>query len=240
VIDAVELIWHRANTPTDLQAFLRSRVRWVECDVRVDHDGVVRVGHEPFTGAEGRSGMTLVEWLDLVRATGRAVKIDLKEDGPVLDHVLDAVAGFDDSDLWFNAAVEVPHGEIGFRRLAGAHPGARLSCPLDTLVPYLLYAGSAAYPILDLLGTWGLNRLSVGVCVEEAKTFVSSAQDRGWPIDVWDVETGEDLERALLMEPDSITADLGTIDPVPRRIDKSRGWTGVPGVAEVRSMDRSQ
>jgi len=215
-IDAVELIWHRANTLTELQAFLSSKVRWVECDVRIDPEGVVRVGHEPLTGGERRSRMRLVEWLDLVRASGRAVKIDLKEDGPVLDRALGAIVGFQDTDLWFNAAIEVPRGEVGFRRLAEAHPGARLSCPLDTLVPYLLYAGSAAYPILDLLATWGMNRLSVGVCVEEAETFVHAAHDRGWPIDIWDVETGEDLERALLMEPDSITGDLGAIDPMPR------------------------
>jgi glycerophosphoryl diester phosphodiesterase len=222
-IDTVELIWHRANTPTDLEAFLSSRVRWVECDVRIDREGVVRVGHEPLTGGEGRSQMRLVEWLDLVRASGRAIKIDLKEDGPVLDQALGAIVGFQDADLWFNAAIEVPRGEIGFRRLAGAHPGARVSCPIDTLLPYLLFAGSAAYPILDLLATWGVNRLSVGVCVEEAETFVRGAHDRGWPIDIWDVENEDDLERALLMGPESITADLGAINHLPQSKQATAG-----------------
>jgi hypothetical protein len=167
-IDATELVWHRANREADFGAFLASDARWGECDARLDPQGVVRVSHEPLDGKG--EWLELSEWLGAIRGAGRSAKIDLKEGGPVVGAVLGAVtrAGFRDDDLWFNAAVEVPGGEAGFRRLADAYPGARLSCPLDTLASYLLLV-PPAYAVIDLLGTW----VSTGCA--------SDAGPRVWP-----------------------------------------------------------
>jgi hypothetical protein len=38
-------------------------------------------------------------------------------------------------------------------------------------------------------------------------------QERGWPVNIWDVKDADDLERALSFAPEAITADLGLIDP---------------------------
>jgi hypothetical protein len=42
---------------------------------------------------------------------------------------------------------------------------------------------------------------------------VTRMQERGWPVNIWDVATDEDFERALSFEPHAITADLGSIHP---------------------------
>ena len=209
-IGSTELIWHRANTEMDLSAFLASGVRWAECDARLDPLGSVRVSHEPLDG--GSEWMDLTEWLGAIRGAGRSAKIDLKEGGSVLDLALAAIGrvGFQDDDVWLNAAVEVPDGEAGFVRLASAHPGARLSVPLDTLASYLLVT-PPALAVVDLLGSWGVNWLCFGSRAPAVGRLVPRMQERGWPVNIWDVATDEDFERALSFEPQAITADLGSI-----------------------------
>jgi hypothetical protein len=211
-IASTELVWHRANREADLVAFLESGVRWGECDARLDPRGVVRVSHEPLDGLTEWPELT--EWLGAIHAAGRSAKIDLKEGGPVIGAALGAVAraGFTDDDLWFNAAVEVPGGEAGFRRLADAHPGARLSCPLDTLASYLLVV-PAAQAVIDTLRAWGINWLCFGCRAPGAGSLVPAMQERGWPVNIWDIENADDLERALSFAPEAITADLGVIHP---------------------------
>jgi hypothetical protein len=225
-IGSIELVWHRANAASDLSAFLDSEVRWVECDARLDRSGVPRVSHEPLDGSNDERWMELREWLGVVASAGRSAKVDIKEGGPLVGEVLRAVSGvgFDHEDLWFNAAVEIPEGEVGFRRIAGSHPGSRLSCPVDTLAPYLRYAAEVAMPIVDLLRSWGVDHLCIGACTEGAAAVVGGLRERGWPMNIWDVENRKDLEVALSLEPFSITADLGDIEPRAERVeDRARG-----------------
>jgi hypothetical protein len=58
---------------------------------------------------------------------------------------------------------------------------------------------------------------------------VTAVQERAWPVNIWDVEDAEDLERALSFGPEAITADLGSIPPLG-------GHGDTPGAlgAEVR------
>ena len=207
---STELVWHRANRETDLAASLESGVRWVECDARLDPAGTVRVSHEPMRAGTGC--MELTDWLAAIHDGERSAKIDLKEGGPVIEASLSAVARvrLRDEDLWFNAAVEILDGERGFGRLATAHPGARLSCPLDTLASYLMVAPPARQ-IVDLLRVWGLNWLCFGLRATGVASLVPSLQERGWLINVWDVAAAGELERGLRLQPDAITADLGSI-----------------------------
>jgi Uncharacterized conserved protein (DUF2181) len=214
-----ELIWHRANERSELDAFVSSEVRWVECDVRMDGAGTARVSHRPLGDEGTESPMELGSWLSIVRTAERNVKIDLKEDGSSLGAALEEIdrLGFDDQSLWFNAAIEVP-GRAGWMRIAEARPGARLSIPLDTLAPYLLETSDAASPILDEVASWGIDWVSIGACVPQAARLVAAMQERGWSVNVWDVENEEDFELARSFGPDAITADLGSISPRSRSL----------------------
>jgi hypothetical protein len=218
-LGSIELVWHRANTRSELMAFIASDVEWVECDVRSDADGVLRVHHEPLDG-DGRAALRLSEWLEIVGSSRRRAKIDLKEGGTVPQQALREIGlfGFADDALWFNAAVEIPGGEAGFGAMSGAHPGARVSCPLDTLAPYLLVAPEPSFPILEVLRSWGVNWLCIGACVPGAQYLVPMLQHRRWPINIWDVETAGDLDLARSMGPRSITADLAEIPTDPAQL----------------------
>jgi glycerophosphoryl diester phosphodiesterase len=209
-----ELIWHRANERSELDAFLSSGVRWVECDVRLDGAGTPRLSHPRLGRGDTGSSLELGSWLSTVRSAGRRVKIDLKEGGPTLTAALDEVDrhGFEDQDLWFNAAMEVP-GRAGWRRIGDARPGARRSVPLDTLAPYLVETPDVAFPILDDLSSWGIDWFSIGVRVPEADRLVEAVRGRGWSANVWAVENHEDFDLAASFGPDAITADLGSISP---------------------------
>jgi hypothetical protein len=231
-VGMAELIWHRANDRAELDAFLSSGVRWVECDVRMDRTGTARVSHRPLRNEGTESPMELSSWLSIVRSAGRSVKVDLKEDGPTLSAALEQLdrLGFEDRNLWFNAAIEVP-SRTGWTRIAHARPDARLSVPLDTLAPYLSETPHVAYPILDEVASWGIDWFSIGVCVSQAGRIAATVKDRGWSVNVWDVENGEDLELATSFEPDGITADLGSISPRTDRRKVERGSaiaTGLP------------
>ena len=209
-LDATELAWHRANSGPELRAFLESGVRWAECDVRLDPSGVACVSHDPI--AVDDDPMELTEWLAAVKGGGRSPKVDLKEGGSVIGDALEAISrvGFADDDLWFNAAVEIPQGREGFVRLARAHPSARISCPLDTLSSYLLVA-PPTFEVVEVLRSWGVNWLCFGSCVPGIESLVPAMQERGWPVNIWDVENERDLERALSLRPEAITADLAAI-----------------------------
>jgi hypothetical protein len=211
-LDSAELVWHRTNETSEIEGFLESDVSWAECDARVDDSGLVWVSHEPLDASIGKPEMDLASWMQIVRSEGRCAKIDLKEGGPTLKTALEIAErlGFPDEDLWFNATVEIL-GNVGPHRISEARPDARYSCPLDTLAPYLLVMPEAALPILDVMRSWGLNWLCIGACVPGASVLVSSLRYRGWPMNIWDVENGEDLELARSFDPDAITGDLGSI-----------------------------
>ena len=211
-IGPIEMVWHRANTEKEISAFLGSEVQWIECDARADPNGVVSVAHEPIV--ETGEALELTDWLSIVRDAGRSAKIDLKEDGVVLDGALEAISkvGLQDVDLWFNAAVEIPGGAEGFTRIRAAHTNARISCPLDTLGSYLLVA-PPAYEVVSHLRSWGVDWLCIGVCVDGVESLIPQLRRREWPINLWDVEDASDMRRALALSPNSITADLSAIEP---------------------------
>jgi hypothetical protein len=92
-----------------------------------------------------------------------------------------------------------------------AHPGARISCPIDTLAPYLLLTDSEASAIVERMRSWGVSWLSLGSGVPGVGSLAARCRRRAWPLNIWDVEDRTDLERALSLRPAAITTDLGSI-----------------------------
>lgn len=210
-IGDIELVWHRLNRPHDLARFLRSSIRWAECDARIAPSGGIVVSHS--SGTEG--DRPFERWLGDVAAAGRAAKVDLKEGGPTLDGVIAGIgrSSIPDADLWFNAAPEIVGGRRGFEALGLARPGARRSVPLDTLAAWLLVSPGQAMTVLDDVRTWGVDRVSISVRTPAFQEVIRSVRSAGWPVNVWDVRDRAQLDDALAARPTSITADFGILDP---------------------------
>jgi hypothetical protein len=155
--------------------------------------------------------MTFDDWLDAVIGAGRSAKLDLKEGGRVLDGALRALErrSVCDDRLWWNAAVEIPGGEQGWRLLRAEHPGARLSCPLDNLSPWLSFGEPAAFELLARLRDWGIDWVCLGVESVGVEGLIPELRASGWPINLWDVDDRAAFDRACALRPDAITADLG-------------------------------
>jgi hypothetical protein len=203
------LVWHRLNRGHDLRRFLRSGVRWAECDARIEPSGTIVVSHS----AGSRGDRPFADWIDEVATCGRRAKIDVKEGGRVLDAVLGIVDPIEDEHLWFNCAVEIIGGRTGFESIAAAHPLARVSVPVDTLAPWLLACPEAGLRMLDELRPWGIDRVSVSVQTLAFQEVVRVVRRDGWETNVWDVSTEEQLRDAIEARPTSITADLGILRP---------------------------
>jgi hypothetical protein len=210
-IAGIELVWHRLNRRHDMARFLRSGVRWAECDARISPSGAIVASHSPGTEGDG----SLEKWLDEVAAAGRAAKIDLKEGGPVLDEVIAIVgrSAITGNDLWFNAAPEVIGGRPGFEALTHASPRARRSIPLDTLAAWLQVSPRPALAMLADARSWGVNRLSISVQTQTFQEVIGIVATEGWLVNVWDVSDGAQLRDAIEAAPSSITADLGILEP---------------------------
>jgi hypothetical protein len=55
--------------------------------------------------------------------------------------------------------------------------------------------------------------LCCGAEIPALAFVVRAIQERGWPVNIWDVGNGHALARAIAAQPESITADLGAIRP---------------------------
>ncbi|MCI0395631.1 MAG: DUF2181 domain-containing protein [Chloroflexi bacterium] len=209
----VQLVWHGVNDEANLHQFLASDVRWAEVDVQMDPAGrEVILRHDLFTEtplAPGERLLTLPEVLDKIKSHGRAIKIDLKAAGPVLDRVLELVAGagLEDEDLWFNANIECLM-EGGFKRITASHPGAILQCPIDFLAPLIQAAPDQAQAILQMLARWGLTRFSMNWQQPELRQQFDQVTRWGYEVNIYNVPDLETFLQAVLLLPRSVTSDF--------------------------------
>jgi hypothetical protein len=207
--DRVQFVWHGVNDVVNLDRFLDSEVAWAEIDVRSDPFGRLVLRHDGFEEvpwSREEPLLTAEEALDRLVAAGRCVKLDLKEGGPTLAAAVELVRGLGlcDERLWFNA--ELPAiGEEGFRSLRAGFPSSTLSCPVDFLVPLVLAA--AADQVLDLLRSWGIDRLSVR-WGPRAREVLDLLEQMGWRTNLYGVPDLESFLEASLLLPASVTADF--------------------------------
>jgi Uncharacterized conserved protein (DUF2181) len=69
---------HRTNTKEQFQEALKSGANWFEGDVRLEIDGSgIEMRHD--TQHESGDNLTLREWLTMGKASGRGLKLDVKE-----------------------------------------------------------------------------------------------------------------------------------------------------------------
>lgn len=209
----VQLVWHGVNDQHNLRQFLASEVRWAEVDARLDPTGDrVILRHDSFAKtplAPDERWFPLSETLDRIKAHGRAIKIDLKTGGSLLDSVLQLVKdkGVSDGDLWFNANIERLTLQ-GFQKLIAAHPNAVIQCPVDFLLPLILAAPEQAHSNLEMLTGWGINRFSVNWAQQDWRTVLDQMERWGYEVNIYNVPDLESFLQAVLLLPCSVTSDF--------------------------------
>ena len=209
----VQLVWHGINDARNLRQFLASNVAWGEVDVRLDPASEQLVlRHDPLDGAypcRRQDLLPLEDVLESVSASGRSIKLDLKEGGSVVHESLAALraAGFDDSRVWFNANANVL-GKEGFAVLQDAYPSAIFQVPVDTMVPILLNRPEEGLECLEELRSWGINRLSVKWDRPQMGELVDQLNAWGFDANVYNVPDLKAFLKTALLLPRSITSDF--------------------------------
>jgi phosphoglycolate phosphatase-like HAD superfamily hydrolase/acetolactate synthase regulatory subunit len=208
----ITFVWHGVNDDHNLRQFLASEIGWAEVDVRRDPVGRLVLRHDSFLEspwARDEPRLPLLDCLEVLRWTGRSVKLDLKESGEVLEEVLEAVRrlGFSDEELWFNGSIETL-GEDGYARLRGARPGAIVQSPIDFLVPLLMAAPELAERVLTTLRHWGITRVSLDWLTPGARDVLDRVEALGWQVNLYGIPDLESFLEAALLLPASVTADF--------------------------------
>jgi hypothetical protein len=209
----VQLAWHGVNDKPNLRQFLASDVRWAEVDARLEpacRDVILR--HDSFADtplAADERWLTLEEVLGKIKTLGRAIKLDMKAGGMLLDRVLALVSeqGLADKDLWFNANIERLM-EQGFKRLVAAHPEATVQCPIDFLGPLILATPDRAHETLEMLRGWGINRFSISWDRPDLRDLFDQMDRWGYEVNIYNVPDLESFLQAVLLLPRSVTSDF--------------------------------
>jgi hypothetical protein len=209
----VQFVWHGVNDEANLRQFLASNIEWAECDVRFDPDGRrVILRNDSFEDTPPDPDEPLVSLGEILESLGgdaKSLKLDLKENGRLLDSVIDLLKShrLPDRRLWFNAMVEVLR-EDGFRRLAGAFPEAVVQCPVDFLVPLILGAPTKALGVLDVLHGWGINRFSINWKAPDKQEILDKLERWGYELNIYNVPDLEAFLKAVVLLPRSVTSDF--------------------------------
>jgi len=209
----VQFVWHGVNDEVNLRQFLASDVQWAECDVRLDPAGEKIVlrddSFEIVSLQEDEELLTLEDILDPIRRAGKSLKLDLKENGVLIDRTLSILNrhSCDGKNLWFNGRIDELKQE-GFRKLAGAFPPSVVQCPIDSLVPLILSVPGEALAILDKLKSWGINRYSMSWKSPNIHRVLDRLDKWGFEANIYNVPDLESFLRAVLLLPVSVTSDF--------------------------------
>jgi hypothetical protein len=209
----IQFVWHGVNDRANLRQFLASDIQWAECDVRFDPAGEkVILRDDSFSVTPYRDGeptLALADALGPLKQGGRSVKIDIKENGRLINEVLALLweQGFSDPQVWFNGRMEVL-GRDGFAQMAATFPEAVVQCPIDDMIPLILSMPARALSILDTFRDCGVNRFSVSWKSPHLRPVLDKMDRWGFETNIYNVPDLEAFLRAVLLAPRSITSDF--------------------------------
>lgn len=209
----IQFVWHGVNDKVNLKQFLVSDIQWAECDVRIDPAGKdIILRHDSFDETpfnEDEDPLFLKDMLNAVSVTDKSIKLDLKEDGTLVDGVFELLKIYrlDDSHLWFNGNVDLLKEE-GFRKLRKTYPSAITQCPINHIIPLLLRDPVRAGKILTALKDWGINRFSIKWHTPHLRKALDRIDRFGCEVNIYNVPDLESFLKAVLLMPRSITSDF--------------------------------
>lgn len=203
----VQFVWRGVGTRARLAAFLESNVRWAEIPVGAGTGtggAVALAGNDPEAG-QGEA-VRLPEILRAVACHGRALRINLREDGILMDLIrLLAETDIPDRDVWIHAPVDAI-GERGFRILAERLPGCLLQCPIDPVAGLIPDYPEQGREILERCRTMGIHRFSLDAGSLRLREVLDRLAEWGLESDVRNVDDLETFLRIVLLLPTSVSA----------------------------------
>lgn len=200
------------NTINELEKFVFSENRWAGIDVRLDtvNDSLI-VRKEPFEKKPPSANEEFIpfeECLGKLYSNNKAAQINI-EGGHVVEKIINTLSGEDVRDhyLWFNAGIDCLTGHQ-FINLSVNFPGSVIQCNTDFIVPLIREAPDNALKILDSLSAWGVNRFSFNWDLIREKQVVDFMNDNGYEVNFYNIADLDNLVRAILMLPRSVTYDF--------------------------------
>ncbi|NIR00948.1 MAG: hypothetical protein GTN78_12235 [Gemmatimonadales bacterium] len=209
----IQFVWHGLNDEANIRQFLASNIHWAEFDVRTGPEGSgLILRHDSLKKTplhDDEELLPLEEILTRVERFEKAVKLDLKEGGEMVDCAIELIQNreYDLGKLWFNGNVEVLKEE-GIRKLADALPEVIVQVPIDFLVPLIAVLPEQGKVMLETLKSWGVNRFSISWKEPQLTELMNLMDTWGFPVNLYAVPDLESFLRAVLLQPRSITSDF--------------------------------
>lgn len=211
----VQLVCDGVSDRDALDSWLRGSVHCVGVPIRLDPYGHPEIAsrnaaeHEP-------SAIELLDVLHAVADAGRTIRLDLVGGGPLAERTLAVVAdaGVSAGSVWWNGELH-ELGEHGIRVIRESLPDSTISCPVDFLAPLVFGAIEHAINFLDVLRTWGVDRLGVAWGAPGVRDLVSHLEIWGREVDVYGIADSEALLQAALLLPRSVTATAQSLRTGP-------------------------
>jgi hypothetical protein len=209
----IQFVWHGVNDEANLRQFLISNTQWAECDVRLEPTGAdIVLHHDSFDQTfldEHKDFLFLNDVLNQIKDMGKSIKLDLKENGILVDRIIELlkIHSIDDTYLWFNGNVDLLK-EKGFRKLRKTYPSAIIQCPINHITPLILSDPIKAKEILITLKDWGINRFSIKWHTPYLRKTLDWIDRFGFEMNIYDIPNLESFLKAVLLIPRSITADF--------------------------------
>jgi len=195
-----------------LRQFLISNVHWAEMHVRVDPGDksliVRRKNFSEVPKAPDEVPIKLEYFLSILKDAGRAVKLDIKEDG-LLEQVTTMLSniGFVDNKVWINRSINgLNIDACSLRAVIEKFPGTIKQCPVDSLGHLVMSFPSEAKRYLLMYSRCGINRFSVNWKTNESRRLIVQLQNWGFDVNIYNVPDLESFIQAALLLPRSVTS----------------------------------
>ncbi len=209
----IHFVWHGIDSREKLVRFLASNIRWAEFEIALNSPaGEIFPGSESCRRTQSNAEpdpLLPSEFIQVLSKNNKSMKFDLKGAGDLLGKFIEEIhfSGICDGDLWFNGNTEELTME-GFCALAQAFPAAVIQCPIDNWVSLIIGAPGKAFPVLDSLRQWGINRFSISWKTPHIMKILNALKGWGFEVNIYHVPDLESFLKAVLLAPTSITSDF--------------------------------
>jgi hypothetical protein len=210
----VQLVWSDIVEPQGLHAYLDRAVRSLAVPVRPDPYGRPEIARRSDPSHQ-LPALRLTEVLAAAADANRTVRLDLQAGGALVDDVLALVdaSGISPASVWLSGEFH-ELGERGIRLVRSRIPEATISCPVDFLAPLVFGALEHALDVLDVLRSWGVDRVGIHWGQPRVRDFVTELERWGREVDICGISDANALLEAAMLLPRSVTASAGAFATV--------------------------